>query len=1021
MQSGADDYLVKPFSARELLARVGARVEIARARRESTRRERELRAEAQAARDQLEQVLAGISDQFLALDEEWRYVFANEHVTRVTGLSREQLIGRSIWALYPGLEGSPFEQELRRAAADQTPVHFEYYYPDLDRWFENRVYPAPSGLALFVADITARKRAELNTQFLLDVGETLAYLQGAETIMATLSERVGRFFDADRCAFVEFDRGAETAAITYDWRKDQDEPSFVGAYHVPDFISDGGRRLLTAGRPLAVDDVATDPRTAGALARHQALGIGSYLNTPVVSDHVLRFALVLYRRAPHRWHDEIAPLRELAARIWTRIEHVRAEEALRASEAKLQSALDGGRLGAWSWDPATNTVEADRRALELFAIEPAAFPGDAGPLFERIHPDDGPAVLAALQSSAQAGGIYEAEFRVLWPDGQLRWLTGAGRGRLGPDGRVARIYGVNADITDRKRAEAALREVHERRLAEEQAHAARLQRLNVASLAVNAAPSRAELLERIIAEACAVLDARRAVVTLIPGGDWARAEALGATVADGVATVERLEILDGATLARRVCDERRAIRLTAEEPGALGPDDPGESMLAAPLLGRDGSCLAVLQLYGEGRGAFGAADEALLQQLAQIAAVALENRTLYEQERAARAEAEEASRLKDEFLATVSHELRTPLTALLGYAQLLQSRKRDEAYVARTVERIVRSARAQAQITEDLLDVARIVSGKLRIEPRPLDLLTVVEAAVETIRPTVEAKGQRLLLDLQPDAGAVIGDAGRLQQVVWNLLSNATKFTPPGGRVAVLLERAGREARLTVSDSGQGISPAFLPFIFERFRQADSSSQRSQNGLGLGLSIVRHLVELHGGTVTAHSSGAGEGATFTVLLPTSARGPADLLPHAPDEADGEHCPPELRGLRVLVVDDQPDILDLLGEMLLPCAVAVRSCDSARAAYEALRSWRPDILVSDIAMPGEDGYWLIRAVRELPPEAGGATPAVALTAYVRMEDRLRVLKAGYQQYVPKPVEPAELRAVLASVVRADTVV
>jgi PAS domain S-box-containing protein len=396
-----------------------------------------------------------------------------------------------------------------------------------------------------------------------------------------------------------------------------------------------------------------------------------------------------------------------------------------------------------------------------------------------------------------------------------------------------------------------------------------------------------------------------------------------------------------------------------------------------------------------------------------------ERERLLSHEQELRREAEEASRLKDEFLATVSHELRTPLTAFLGYAQMLQSRKRDETYIARTVEKMVRSAKAQAQLIEDLLDISRIVSGRLRLEPTLAELRTVVRAALDTVRPAAEAKQLTLLAEFDPAATRVVGDVNRLQQVVWNLLSNAVKFTPSGGAIMVQLAPDGGEALLSVSDTGQGISPAFLPYVFDRFRQADGATNRSTGGLGLGLAIVRHLVELHGGTVQVASDGEGRGATFSVRLPLAIGNafPATASSAVGPDNAGEECPPELAGLRVLVVDDQPQILALLEEILTTCGAVVQACGSAHEALETVRSWRPDVLVSDIAMPGEDGYWLIEQVRALSPDRGGAVPAVALTAYVRMEDRLRVLAAGFEQYLPKPVEPTELRAIVASVARS----
>jgi PAS domain S-box-containing protein len=381
---------------------------------------------------------------------------------------------------------------------------------------------------------------------------------------------------------------------------------------------------------------------------------------------------------------------------------------------------------------------------------------------------------------------------------------------------------------------------------------------------------------------------------------------------------------------------------------------------------------------------------------------------LYSQEQTARQQAEEANRLKDEFLATVSHELRTPLTAFLGYAELLQRKHRDEAVMAEILDKMVQSARAQAALIEDLLDISRIVSGKLHIELQSLDLITVIRNALDTVRPSLIAKQLQLHCELDPLAKTVIGDANRLQQVVWNLLSNAVKFTPASGNIVVRLAPEATFTALSVSDSGQGIHPEFLPFVFERFRQSDSSSHRAFGGLGLGLAIVRHLVELHGGTVEAASDGPGNGSRFTVRLPLADTHPSrlpDLLNTAvqPEEAQLQ----SLRGVRVLVVDDQPSILDVLQELLILEGATVQACANAAHAFSTLRNWRPDVLVSDIAMPKRDGYWLIAQIRALPPEAGGATPALALTAYVSAKDRREALSAGFQDHLPKPIDPVEL--------------
>jgi two-component system CheB/CheR fusion protein len=395
-------------------------------------------------------------------------------------------------------------------------------------------------------------------------------------------------------------------------------------------------------------------------------------------------------------------------------------------------------------------------------------------------------------------------------------------------------------------------------------------------------------------------------------------------------------------------------------------------------------------------------------------------RAALEQESAARAEAELANRLKDEFLATVSHELRSPLNSILGWTRMLSDKRLDEEKSAHALEVIHRSARAQNQLIGDLLDVSRIITGKSRLEMSMVELSPIIEAAMDVMRPSADAKQIRLVLALDPGAGLVLGDADRLQQVVWNLLSNAVKFTPEEGEITIRLERKGAHVRLTVSDTGEGIEPEFLPFVFDRFRQFEGRPARTHGGLGLGLAIVRHLVEAHGGTVSAASRGSGQGATFTVTLPLarprkeSSEVGRDRLAGAGKVAQSRApLPDHLRDLRVLVVDDEPDARNLLSLTLMSYEAEVRDCASAAEALQMLDEWRPDVLVFDIGMPGEDGYELMRKVRGREPERGGLIPALALTAYARAEDARRALEAGYQAHVPKPVDPDELATVVAS--------
>jgi PAS domain S-box-containing protein len=436
------------------------------------------------------------------------------------------------------------------------------------------------------------------------------------------------------------------------------------------------------------------------------------------------------------------------------------------------------------------------------------------------------------------------------------------------------------------------------------------------------------------------------------------------------------------------------------------------SMMIVPLVARERTLGVMTFVQAESGRRFTEADLALAEDLARRASLAVDNADLY---RAAQA----ANRTKDEFLATVSHELRTPLNAILGWAQLLRSGATEEGEIDRGLETIERNARAQAQLIEDLLDISRIITGKLRLDVRPIELAPVIEAAIDSVRPAAEAKGIRLQTVLDPRAGPVSGDASRLQQVVWNLLVNAIKFTPRGGRVGVELRRVNSHVEIAVSDTGEGIDPEILPQIFDRFRQADASTTRRHGGLGLGLSIVRHLVELHGGTVHAESGGANQGALLTVKLPLAvvrksgepgvhptAEEPVATPPHANNSV--------LEGVRVLVVDDEPDARDLLSALLRRSRAEVEAVASAAEALSAIRRARPDVLLSDIGMPDEDGYALIQKVRTLEEETGiGKIPAVALTAFARAEDRRRALMAGFQMHVPKPVEASELTAVVAN--------
>jgi signal transduction histidine kinase/CHASE1-domain containing sensor protein/ActR/RegA family two-component response regulator len=450
----------------------------------------------------------------------------------------------------------------------------------------------------------------------------------------------------------------------------------------------------------------------------------------------------------------------------------------------------------------------------------------------------------------------------------------------------------------------------------------------------------------------------------------------------------------------------------------VGPDNGlrPESSMAVPMAVM-GRIIGTIEVQSYQANVYRPEHATAMSMAANLTAVAIENVRLLKLERTAREAAEESNRLKDEFLATVSHELRTPLTAILGWSRMLEDGDLEDSIVQQAVETIGRNARAQAQIVDDILDVSRIITGNLYLDLQPMEVVPVIENAINVIRPTADAKGIRIETYFDAKPAMISGDAHRLQQVVWNLLSNAVKFTDSGGRVCVKVLAVGSAVEIRVSDTGQGISPEFLPYVFERFTQADSTTTRQHGGLGLGLAIARHLVEIHGGSIKAESLGEGRGATFRIRLPM-----VDAAARAADFGDEQFkmakSPQLLSGLNVLLVDDDSDTLALMATALTKRQANVTAVSSAGEAIQAITRKRPDVLVSDIAMPDEDGYGLIEKIRLLENGETQNIPAVAITAYAKDEDRERALSSGFQIYLAKPVELTELISVVARAARRD---
>jgi PAS domain S-box-containing protein len=709
---------------------------------------------------------------------------------------------------------------------------------------------------------------------------------------------------------------------------------------------------------------------------------------------------------PHR--DETGRVLGYVALVNDVTEAKRAEQAVRESESRFRLAASGEALTLFEQD-------LDLRYTWVYPQHPEFPEQNIGRSDSELAPGEDAQRIEALKRQVIESGVgLRQEIRVPLADG-VHWYDLLVEPRRDAEGTVRGVAGVAVDITERKRAEEARAFLAEATdvltsSLDYEATLAHVARLAVPQLAdwctVHVLADDGSLRRLAVAH----VDPEKVV--------WAdeleRSFPLDPDAPRGTAAVIRT---GRSEFYPEISDELLRQAAIDEEHLEILRQVGFTSAMIVPLTSRDRTLGAIALASAESRRRYTRADLAVAEDLARRVALAIENAKLYR-------DALESSRLKDEFLATVSHELRTPLNSMLGWAKLMRAGTLTPQAAQRAVEAIERNAHAQAQIIEDLLDVSRIIAGKLRLDVRPLDLMVVTQAALDALRPAAALKGVTLEAHMSEPV-QVAGDAGRLQQVVWNLLSNAIKFTPAGGRVDVRLERdgagrGGARARLVVEDTGTGIAPEFLPYVFDRFRQEDGTTTRKHGGLGLGLAIVRHIVESHGGAVYVRSEGPGHGATFTVTLPagsTAAAGrPGDALAvaAAADVVAGGDVPtPSLAGVHMLVVDDEPDTRDLIATVLRSAGARVVTAGSARQALELMDDEPPDLLVSDIGMPSEDGYALIASVRARPAERGGGVPAVALTAYARTEDRIRALSAGFQMHVPKPVDPVEFLLVVAS--------
>ncbi len=732
-------------------------------------------------------------------------------------------------------------------------------------------------------------------------------------------------------------------------------------------------RIARDQQPLLTNDVLHDPNIGDpewARREHMVAFAGYPL---LIGSRTVGVLAIFWQHAVSAiLLKDLAPIAQGFAQF---IERKTTETALAQVAEQRRMALDSAQLGWWHLDLITNQVSCDERCGAVLGTTKKEL--GLQEAFTQIHADDRAATQARVAAAIRVDAPvpYSEEYRVVHADGSLHWVQSRGKTHFEGEGDARRAIGMVGtvmDITEAKAAQGALR-------ASEEKYRTLFDSIDTGFC----------VLEMVWDDRGNAIDYRYLEMNPAFVAHSGMDDAIGKTMREIYPDFEQ-KFVDRYA---RVVRTGEAVRF--EE----GSEIMGRWFDVYAFALRQGDQARVAVLFSD-------ISERRRGELAL---------------QAAKDEAERASQMKDEFLATLSHELRTPLNAILGWAQVLRDGHADPADLNQGLATIERNARAQTQIIEDLLDMSRIISGKVRLDVQRIDLAPALEAAIETMRPAADAKGIRLQAVLDPVARPVSGDPNRLQQVFWNLLSNAIKFTPKGGRVQVVLERVNSHLEVSVIDSGEGIKADFLPHVFDRFRQADASTTRQHGGLGLGLAIVKQLVELHGGGVRVKSGGPGAGTTFIVSLPLTV-----LHPEA-EPLEGERRHPQanssrvvlpsggldLRGVKVLVLDDEADARALVKRLLEGCGALVRVAGSVEDTLRLLGEEKPDVLVSDIGMPGEDGYSLIRRVRALGAANGGAVPAVALTAYARAEDRMKAILAGFQMHVAKPVEPAELLTMVAS--------
>jgi PAS domain S-box-containing protein len=897
-------------------------------------------------------ILESVSDAFFSLNSNWEFTYANPEAGRILGRPTPELIGKSIWSEYPGLYGTDFEPIYRNAMDHRVGGMITQFYPDHHRWYEVRTYPSPNGISVFFRDVTAAKNMADNFGRQTRLFERIA---SATSDFLYIFGRDGRVLYANKKLLELWNVIAEEAVgktlleLGY--------PQWHAEMHLREI-----QQVIDTKQPIRGEVSFTGK---GGIS-----GVFDYIFNPVLGpDGEVEVIAGTTRNVTER--RQLETERE---RLVSILESERSNLAAVVEKAPAFIATLKGPEHVFELANEEYYKLAGRRNIIGKTVREAfpevieqGFIGLLDQVFRTGEPFIGKEISLALDSA----GVTETHF--------INFVYQATRG---PDGEPSGIFVHGVDVTDLIQSRRAIEASEKQR-----------------RLALDAA----EL------------------------GSWHFDPAIQELITD-----KRMREIYGLTTDRMTYDD--VVRLVHPDDRQQVVDaiaaatrlvDPVPYAVEHRVVRTNGT---VRWVFGKGRANFETVDGGAVRisfdgttaDITDRKAAENERQSLLEAERVARLEAERAGKMKDEFLATLSHEIRTPLNAILGWSQIMRASK-DPEDIAAGLDVIERNARAQSQIVDDLLDMSRIISGKVRLDVQRIDLAAIVQSAIETARPTAEAKGVRLKSVIDPlHRVAVSGDANRLQQVLWNLISNAVKFTPRGGQIQVLLERVDSHIEISVIDTGQGIPPDFLPFVFDRFRQQDASTTRRHGGLGLGLSIVKQLVELHGGTVSATSGGEGKGSTFCVHLPLTIlqQEPQAEVARRHPATDAtfsgiSHATRDLAGVRILVVDDEVDAREMVKRLLERSHAEVTAVSNVADAVALIGTGKFDVLISDVGMPGEDGYSLIRKVRALDRDNGGKIPAIALTAYARAEDRVKAVAAGFLMHVSKPVEPVELLTMVAA--------